>query len=313
MVIGSLILAAGFAAVANFFFRKNMERGGSSRAFLSQYFLFSLLISIPFSTQIFHAPFSPVMIGIGAFAGLLSYLMLTLTALSLRLGPPGLTFTFQNASCIIPGLLLCLLFGSAFGFLMTPGLFIGFGLILLGLILSSRSLEKKSVDATGGAQAAKKVWIRWILSSVAMMAAQGFILSIFQWNVLLMNCAAKEHWLIPWGCRAGEDVWFMPAFFLVPTLLQSFFFWKAERRNFTLRETLYGSGAGALNCLCTVLLLLAIESSGNVKKEMIFPLFTISVIFFCNLWGWKIYKERVNWIGITLCILGVLVGLIVLR
>ncbi|MBS0603968.1 MAG: hypothetical protein JSS60_02905 [Verrucomicrobia bacterium] len=306
MVIGYLLSSALLAAIANFFFRRNMEHGGSSKAFLSLYFLFSLFFSILFSPQIFHAPFSPVMAGVGAVAGILSYLMLTFTARALQLGPPGLTFTFQNASCIYPGLLLSLFFGKAYGFVMTPWILMGFLLILVGLFISARALEKDTLII----QATKAVWMKWILYAIAMMSAQGIILSIFQWRVLLMNCRADLHWLLPWPCQTEEDIWFMPAFFAIPALIQLCAFWKAERRNFKLREAVFGSSAGVLNCICTVLLLLSTKDSGPLKIEMIFPLFTVSVILFCNLWGWKIYKERVKWLGISLCILGVLVGLI---
>jgi drug/metabolite transporter (DMT)-like permease len=310
MILGYIFSAAGFAAIANFLFRKNQDKGGSSRAFLSMYFLFSLFLSFAFSSQIFHLPFSPIMAGIGAFAGLLSYLMLSLTAKALQTGPPGLTFTFQNASCIFPGLLLASIFGNAFGFAITPWLLVGFALIFFGLFISAKSMEKEGGGANGKAVGASVSFAKWVVCALGMMATQGFILSIFQWRVLLLNCNDNTHWLIPWTCAQSEDVWFMPPFFAVPALLQLFFFWKVERRKFSVSETLYGASSGILNCACTVLLLLATKSLGIVKKEMLFPLFTISVILFCNLWGWKIYKERVNWWGIALCLLGVLVGLL---
>jgi hypothetical protein len=303
------VLSSAFlAAIANFFFRRNLEKGGTSRAFLSLYFSVSLVLSFVFSPKLLNVQFSPVMASLGCCAGFLNFIMLTLTARSFQLGPPGLTLTFQNASCIFPGFLLCLVFGPAFGFLLTPWLIAGFVFILLGLYLSTRTYGRLN-NQTASANA-KAIFGKWLLCVIAVMGFQGLILTLFQWRVLLFNCNDSAHWLIPWSCLADEDVWFIPAFFTIPALCQLFLFWKNERRKFSLSEVVYGSSSGALNCVCTVLLLLATKSEGLLKKEMLFPLFTISVILFCNIWGMKIYKERVNWIGISLCILGVLIGLI---
>ena len=350
-----LLTSACLASLANFFFRRNLEKGGTSSAFLSLYFFASLCLSFLFNPTLFHVPFSPVMTILGCFAGFLNLMMLTLTAKSFELGPPGLTLTFQNASCIFPGLLLCLLFGSPFGFTLTPWLIVGFILILLGLYLSSRTYGKLRIhrgiqhvasgdvivsdlqqaqpfarqstldsasskdgdtdNATGhmlnhDEVSSKNHFGRWLICALSVMGLQGLILTLFQWRVLLFHCGKNTHWLIPWSCQEAEDIWFIPAFFLVPTLSQLFLFWKNERRKFSLSETIYGSVSGGLNCVCTVLLLLATKIPGVLKKEMLFPLFTVSVILLCNIWGMKVYKERVNWLGILFCILGVLIGLI---
>ena len=300
--------SACLAALSNFFFRRNLEKGGTSSAFLSLYFFASLLFSVLFSPALLGSPFSPAMALAGCFAGFLNFMMLTLTAKSFELGPPGLTLTFQNASCIFPGLLLCSFFGPSFGFFLTPWLVIGFTLIGLGLYLSSRTYGRMSSETLSGQSKAN--FGKWLLCAISVMALQGLILTLFQWRVLLFNCGKSTHPLIPCSCRSEEDIWFIPAFFLIPTLSQLFLFWKKERRKFSLAEMIYGSMAGGLNCACTVLLLLATKTEGVLKKEMLFPLFTVSVILLCNIWGMKIYKEKVNWIGIILCILGVLIGLI---
>ena len=303
-----LLSSACFASLANFFFRRNLEKGGTSNAFLSLYFFVSLLLSFLFNSAVIGSPFSPVMAILGCIAGFLNFMMLTLTAKSFELGPPGLTLTFQNASCIFPGLILCLFFGRSFGFFLTPWLIIGFIFIILGLYLSSRTYGKLSSEIPS--ESSKTHFGKWLLCVIPVMLLQGLILTLFQWRVLLFSCDENMHWLIPWSCREEEDVWFIPAFFLVPTLSQLFLFWKNERRKFSFSEMMYGSTAGGLNCVCTVLLLLATKTEGVMKKEMLFPLFTISVILLCNIWSKKIYNEKVNWIGILFCIFGVLIGLI---
>lgn len=302
MIVVYILSAAIFAAFANYFLRRNLEKGGTSNAFLSLYFLISLCFSILVTPELFQSKFSILMVSLGCICGFLNFVMMRLTARSLEIGPPGLTFTFQNASCVLPGLLLCLLFGSTFGFLLTPWLVAGFLLIVLGLYFSTRNYgklkEKKNPN-----------FRRWLLFVLILLLVQGIILSIFQWRVWLFACPVDSHWLIPWSCMPEEDIWFMPAFFAVPTVLQLIVFWKKEGRKFSSGEFRYGSFAGVLNGLAMLLLLLATKSEGVLNKGMLFPLFTVSVILFCNLWGMKLYKEQVNWTGILCCIAGVIIGL----
>lgn len=307
MVPVYILSSALLAAAANFFFRRNLEKGGTSNAFLSLYFFVSLVLSVIYQPELLLAHFSLVLFLLGFFTGFLNFVMLSLTAKSFQIGPPGLTLTFQNAGCIFPGLFLCLIFGASFGFSLTPWIIAGLFLIVFGLFLSSRTYRKLSSET--GSPTAKTVYGKWLFCVIGVMSVQGLILTIFQWRVLLFRCNENPHWLIPWACLEQEDVWFIPAFFLVPTVCQFFVFWKKERRKFSLNEAIYGSTAGGLNFACTVLLLLATKSSGTLKKEMLFPLFTISVILLCNIWGMRVYKEKVNWIGISVCVAGVLVGL----
>ncbi len=303
MIIAYILSAALFAAVANFFFRRNLEKGGTSRAFLSLYFAVSFVLATVLAPELFNAKFSLLMIVLGALCGFLNYIMMGLTAKSLETGPPGLTFTFQNASCLIPGLLLWIIFGSRFGFFMTPWLIVGFVLILSGLYVSARAFSNSE-------QKTSSTLNKWLAFAVSMLAVQGLILSIFQWRVLLFACSENPHWLLPWSCLKEDDIWFMPAFFLIPSILQWVEFIKNEKRKPIPTEWVNGVTAGVLNALGMLLLLLSTKTESSLNKGMLFPIFTISVILFCNLWGMKIYKEKVNWVGIILCVIGVAIGLI---
>jgi hypothetical protein len=309
-----LLFSALLASVVNFLLRRNFEKGGSANAFLSLYFLSSLVLIFLIYPQLWSIKISPVMISLGCFAGFLNFLMMGLTTKTVQTGPPGLSFTFQNASSVMPGLLLYFLFGPAFGFRLSFWLCLGFVFILTGLYLSTRTVKRDVNGSQTGSEAALTQEVmdlkKWLGYAVSMLLVQGVILSIFQWRLLLLNDPPYNHWLIPWSCSQEEDLWFIPAFFLIPTILQLLNFWKTEKRKFTSLEFRYGAGAGILNCVVMILLLLATKNSGFLEKAMQFPLFTVAVILFCNLWGWKIYEERVNWVGISLCVMGVIVGFI---
>jgi hypothetical protein len=71
-----------------------------------------------------------------------------------------------------------------------------------------------------------------------------------------------------------------------------------------------GSIGGFLNGVITFLLLVAAKYATADEKPVIFPLFSISIIIFCNLWGQWLYKERVNWKATSVCAAGILIAAI---
>jgi drug/metabolite transporter (DMT)-like permease len=100
----------------------------------------------------------------------------------------------------------------------------------------------------------------------------------------------------------------MPGFFIVPALVQSVLFFTSERRWFSSRELALGAIAGVLNGGSTFCLLMAARDSDPSMRAILFPLFAVTVIFLCNLWGKRFYKESINWKGMTLCLAGVFIG-----
>lgn len=290
------------AACANFFFRKNQEHGGSSLAFLTSYYLFSLIISIFIDPMLFATPLNPILLGIGSIAGALGGVMMLFTAGALLTGPAGLTFAFQNAGAVLPSFLLFFLFGPPFDFILTPYHLIGIGAVLVGLYLGTR---------TQNAEVSTRFdFKKWIFYALAIFLLQGFILSIFQWRCLLFNPLNIVHPLVPWTCPANEDVWFVPGFFIVSFLFLLVLFTCKEKRWITRKEFFYGMIGGLFNGTTTFLLLLGTKQAIGMQKAVLFPFFAVSVILFCNIWGRAIYKEKVNWFAIALCIFGVFFSLI---
>lgn len=290
------------AACANFFFRKNQEHGGSSLAFLASYYLFSLLISILINPALFTTHWNPILMSFGSIAGALSAMMMLFTAGALLTGPAGLTFAFQNAGAILPSFLLFFLFGPSFDFMLTPYHLIGITAVLVGLYLGTRT-QNAAVSLHFNFK-------KWIIYALSTFVLQGLVLSIFQWRCLLFSPLKKAHPLIPWTCPAQEDVWFIPGFFIMTTLLLSFIFFGKEKRWMKRKEFFYGMIGGLFNGTTTFLLLLGTKQAAGMQKAILFPFFAVSVILFCNIWGKAIYKEKVNWFAIFLCIFGVFFSLI---
>ncbi len=303
MALIFVLVAAIFAAATNLCLRKNFEFSKSAKGYLSLYFIFSFLISFAFRSDLDISSFSPVMASIGVISGLLNLLMMLLVARAVQIGPSGLTFAFQNSGSMLPSLLLFFLFGAPFGFKLPLTLLLGFFCVFAGLFLSVRS-DKKPTDF-----GISSVHFRqWIFFAILVFLMSGLILSIFQWRSLLLTPNSQTHCLIPWSCSLQEDLWFMPGFFFVPTLVQSAIFYFSEKRWFTSKEMLLGFLGGVFNGSATFFLLLATRITTQNFRPILFPLFAIAVIFLCNLWGKKIYQEPIEWKGLLLCLAGVFIG-----
>ena len=130
------LLAAGCTSLSSLFFRKNADNsttGCSPSGYLVLFYFFSFILSFLFYPEIWNANINLIIVAIGACVGLLSSTLMLLTSHALKQGPAGLTFAFQNASAIFPGLILFLFLGSDFGFSCSYLQLTGMMLVLFGL------------------------------------------------------------------------------------------------------------------------------------------------------------------------------------
>ncbi|HSX03679.1 MAG TPA: hypothetical protein VLG76_03015 [Rhabdochlamydiaceae bacterium] len=302
MALFIIFFAAILAACSNFFLKKNQDHEGSPRAFLVNYYLFSLVFSILLTPSIFHTPWNPNLSMIGGIAGILNVFMMGFTALALFTGPPGLTFAFQNAGAVLPAFLLYFLFGPFYDFIITPYHLIGTTVVVIGLFLGARTKQPTS-DVVFQFK-------KWIFFAIGIFILQGVILSMFQWRCLLFLPQSPAHPLIPFNAPREQDVWFIPGFFTVALLFQVCLFVFREKRWMTKREFFYGGMGGVFNAVITFCLLLGTKMAAGSQKAVLFPFFAVSIIFFCSVWGRLLYKENVNWLAIILCIFGVFFSLL---
>lgn len=294
-----LILSAALCtSSANLCIRKNLDHGGMSNgclvAFFAMSFLASCIINPIFASGI---PFSITMLSLGMVAGALIASIMMLTSKALDTGPAGATFAFQNSASVVPSLTLALLFGSEYGFIMTPGLIIGLACVVTGLFWTAA--RQKTAD---------RVSKKWYVYAVLLFLFQTLLLFLFHWRCLLMQPGLPSHVLIPFSCALNEEVWFMPGMFLAATLLQSLYFFTSHRRLLKRAEILWGMGAGALNGASTYSLLLASMIATSSVKGVAFPLFAAAVILLCSIWGRRLYGERISWLANALCIAGILIA-----
>lgn len=295
-------LAASSAAFSNWLFRKNSsaEKNSSSiNGYLFCFYFFSFISSLIITPGIWHTPPNITMLSIGGAVGVFNIALMLLTFRALTKGPAGLTFAFQNASAIFPGIILFLFFGLEFGFTCSYSQVLGIVLVVFGLFLGAQS---KNQDATS--PVASKSWLKY---AIACLAVQVIALTCIQGRCVLFE-HDKLDWLTPLAVLKADDIWFMPGQFGIALLLQTALFgW--ERRKLKAKEILFGTLAGIANCISTGLLLLATKFALPSEQGILFPLFAVSTIILCNLWATLLYKEKFNYAANGVCALGIFIGL----
>ncbi len=289
--------AASCASLSNIFFRKNtIARHTSNHSYLVWFYLISLISSLSFYPQVFtHTP-NFFVVAMGALAGALNIFLMNLTSKALEKGPSGIVFAFQNAGSIFPNPILYLIFGSSFGFLVTPLQIVGLTFVLIGLYMGSKGEPLHGRFSSG-----------WFKYAVGCFLIQVVILCLFQWRVLLYSSHPYSHLLVPYTFGLMDDVWFMPGLFGTALIIQVFFF-ILEKRKMQKEEILLGSLSGVANGFSTCFLLLATKWASPLQKGLIFPFFTVGIIALSSLISYRYYKEHVDFKAIIICSLGVIVA-----
>lgn len=295
MIATAFVLAASSsAALSNLFIRLNLSKGGSPKVFIAFFYLLSLGIAIALNPEIFSVPFSFPPALAGATVGLLNVFLMWLTTKAVTTGPSGLTFAFQNSSAVFPPLILFLLFGPEFDYSVSLIQMLGMGLVVVGLFYSAKGTKENSIP------------LKWFKFAVGCFFIQGLALTLIQWRCLFFT-SHPDHLLIPAQCSILGDAWFVPSIFAIATLVQFLLFLREAKRP-TMNEICFGILGGLTNGASAFLLALATKFAFSFEKIILFPLFAVSVILLCNLWGKFVYQERINLISNGLCAVGILIA-----
>lgn len=297
MGIQLMIIASLFIAVSNYCMRRSIDAGGSSKAFLmiqmTLVFLVAVLLN-PVRTGDY--TWSTPMALFGLTGGVLLAIMMICLGKSLEKGPPGLTFAALNASTVMPVLVMVMLFGAPFGYNYTLFNGVGSALVVLGLFWAGRQasgLEKKN---------------EWLLLILAAFALHVLFLLFMQYRALFLNFPGSQGLYLPFSTQDAQTQWFMPSVFCSAALVQIFVYARTQKRLPNRPETLYGILGGITNGVGTFFMIWSTEVSTPLEHAMIFPIFSVAIILFCNLWGQWLYKEKVNWFANACCIGGILIG-----
>lgn len=292
-----IIIASIFVAASNFCMRRSIDAGGSSKAFLmiqlSLVFLVAILLN-PVRTGQYQ--WSNCMAAFGLAGGLILAAMMASLGRALESGPPGLTFSALNSSTVMPMILMVLLFGERFGYIYTLWHGVGSLLVVAGLFWAGWQAAKTEKKMT------------WVAFVTAAFFLHVIFLIFMQWRALFINFPGENGLFLSFDVEDATNQWFMPMIFLAAALVQILIYCTTEKRLPKKKEVLYGIGGGIANGIGTFFMIRATEVSTPLEHAMIFPIFAVTIIISCNLWGQWLYKERVNWKANALCLVGILVG-----
>ncbi|MFI0478588.1 MAG: hypothetical protein ACH349_05650 [Candidatus Rhabdochlamydia sp.] len=297
MGIQLILLASFFVAISNFFMRRSIDSGGSIKGYLMIMLSVISLIAI-FLNPIRMADFSwnYSMSLFAVIAGVILSVMLTLLGKALESGPPGLTFAALNASTVLPMVAMVLLFGSKFGYFYTMWNAFGSILMIMGLFWAGCSAIRSFH------------FQKWLIFMTATFFLHVLFLLFLQWRALCINFPEERGLFFPFENSEACCQWFMPIMYATAALLQTCLYFKIRVKVLTPLELQYGIYGGLTNGIGTFFMILSTEASTSLEHAAIFPVFAITVIIFCNLWGKWFYREKVNWMANGLCLLGILIS-----
>lgn len=293
-------MAACCASLSNLFFRMNADNRPSTHSpacFLVFYYLSSFIISLVAYPPMWAVGVNVPILIIGSIVGILNSTLMSLIFQALKRGPAGLTFAFQNAGAIFPGLIMFLLLGSDFGFSCSLTQLFGMILVLAGLFLDAK---KKSADQ-------HKPSSKWFSYALAALAIQIVALCCIQGRCLLFGRDGTGGFLGDFTLTEADDAWFMPGQFGASFLMQLFVFFQ-KKPSFQKKELYYGIGGGIGNFGSTWLLLLATQFATPFQEGIIFPCFAVTSMVLCNIWSNKLYQEPLVLKTNALCALGIFVA-----
>jgi len=290
-------IAAFFCAFSNLCMRRSIDHGGTTKAFLViQFFsaIFLMILLNPVRTGSYDVNIPITILAI--IEGVVLALMLFFIGKALEKGPPGLTFAALNGSTVMPAIVMATVFGAALGHTYSMYHAIGSLLVLLGLFWAGRSLV------------GMKDLRQWALFVTFAFGLHIVFLVVTQWRVLQFSNPNLPEIFRLMSAQDAQSQWFLPLIYLGAFFFQFFVFTLSEKRLPNSSEAGYGVLGGICNGASTFFLIQSTEFASTIENAMIFPVFSVLTIVYCNLWGKYLYKEQVNWKAAQVCMLGLVIG-----
>lgn len=291
------LIAGMFIPLTNLTVRKSIDIGGSAKGYfvfqMISSFLFAVLIGPVWTGDFSIAPPAAIL---GVTAGLILSLMIFALGRALEKGPPGFTFAILYSATVMPGLLMAILFGPAFGYGYNLWHAIGSILVLFGLFWAGKGLQgMKEVN-------------QWIAFSLVCFTMHVLLMVLYQWRGMLLNPDRPAELFPYFSLDQVKSECFTPFMFLTSAIIQILIYLRNGKRIPKSGEILYGFAGGLSNLLNTFFLLGAVQWAGLLENAVIFPVCSIVGIILTNAWGQKLYQEQVNWRACQLCVFGLIIG-----
>jgi hypothetical protein len=299
MGIQLMMIASVFVAAGNLCFRRSIDSGGTTKAYIMIQLFLSFLIAIllgPVRTGQY--VWSPCMAGFGLAAGIVLAGMTVSLGKALETGPAGLTFSILNSSTVMPMVVMVVLFGTKFGYTYTLTNGLGSIIVLAGLFWAGWETMRSG----------KKY--KWFAFALAAFILHVIVLVFMQWRALFINFPGENGLFLSFDTDDAINQWFMPMMFFGASAVQFLIYTTSLNRLPNKQETRYGLLGGISQGVGTFFMIWATEVSTTFQHAMIFPIFAVTIIILCNIWGQWLYREKINWKASILCVAGILIGTI---
>jgi drug/metabolite transporter (DMT)-like permease len=297
LAIEFILISSACVAASNYWMRRSIDAGGTTGAYLmiqfSCMFLVALLLN-PIASGDY--AFSPSIALLGIAGGAILFGMMAALGRALKRGPAGLTFASLSAATVVPAILMYALFGEPFGFVYSIWNAAGSLLVIAGLFWAGWETVRLGNKVV------------WLLCAAAAFGLHVLFLAFMQWRALFLNFSEHAGLFLSFPEHEIRSTWFMPCIFLAAALLQAAEFTWKEKRLPLKAEWFFGFLGGLFNGAGTYFLIRATEVATGPQNAIIFPLYSIAIIFLCNLWGQLLYKEKVHWKAMGLCGLGIAIA-----
>ncbi len=297
MGIQLMLLAGICVAISNLFLRRSIDSGGTSKAYLMLQLgltVFVMILLGPVRTG--NYAWEPSMAIFALAGGILLASVMGFLGKAFENGPPGLSVAMLNCSSVMPILMLVLFFGAQFGFYYTLWNAIGSILVIAGICWAGWD---------GGNIASRR---KWLLFVSLTFFAHVFYLVFLSWRSLFINFPGQSGLGLAFSPEAASMQWFMPIVFATAAFIQGVLFFSGERRMPNRTEVSYGMVGSVVHGVGAFAMLKATEVATSVEHAMLFPIFSVTLIVGCNLWGKWLYQEQVHWKANAVCIGGLLLG-----
>lgn len=292
-----MVIAAFLAAMNNLCLRRSVDVGGSSQGYLVIQLTFSFFVMVLLNpVRTCDYAWNNTAVGLGLLGGLiLGYFMWSLGK-TMEKGPPGLSIAILSTTSVVPAIFLALVFGKSFGH--TYGLYNGIGsaLVVFGILWAGWTSESN---------ANKSIWACFV---TMMFLLHTLFLVFLQWWAMMLKTDLPISKLLPFHPDVNAVQWFMPSIFFCGAFLQWFIYFYQKRPMPRKLEVGYGVLGGIFNGLCSFFMIIAPQVSAPWENVILFPVFCVVILFVCNAWAQFLYKEKVNWFAISLCLVGLFVG-----
>ncbi len=296
MVLLFVLAASLGVGLSNLALRKYLDRGGESFQYfaiqLPVIFLISLL-SVK-QADLLHA--HAFLLAWSILSGLLFYALMHFIGRAVQSGPAGLTFAVLNASTVFPAALMALWPGKQFGFSYELMQVLGAALIVGTLFFSVRQEMKEAKE------------LRWALYTGALFLTHILLLLAMQWRGLWIQHEMAPRFGTQITPLEANSTLYMPLMFLTASICQLAAVGPKNIFKIPVSAWRFGPLGAIANGVGTFCLLLALRHAQGISAVILYPLYGVATLLFCNFWARYLYREKVRWGMLTLCSAGILLA-----